>query len=528
MLPVICGSNIAEDRAMNSAVRKRHTEEAAYNGKRCRYEGPVAIPFHCTLPARSSDFEVRVPRMHGTDRLFSFAHVTVTPGYFSLQAAKYQMDPEEELSHEEDYFYGFTARNLQDSELVKNYYWKNPNNVTELSLWVRDFNQFFSYIAPKDFVVPPLALSWRLDLQSEGDSHTKVEKYILENADHFYPDGRNLNKTDETAVAAFRTKHTSNFPEVLKRLDRFNAFAVPKLSEVYQEEKDALRLILHLAPRQSLYVSSKKTLTDLGFDADQVGRRGRNNQFYVINSTGNWKEVHAVRAPQPELIGSARTDFVKAGAAPSDKSTQFGQVLSIPQSVFRSNARLLILLKGSLKIIVNRFNIALDLDFDNTLKQFSITWPPNIPDIQIDIAPALASRLGFPYSNSISPSDRAQMLEDPTDVGLMEIKAKTLVLDTGVVMCTLAKEGNLGTLGLPDTYMASLYPTSPGILTTRHISQKHGSRIKIEELGYGTDNHVLVKFRLHHFVARDVLLPLEWRSEAYVDGVLLSWPASTH
>jgi hypothetical protein len=100
--------------------------------------------------------------------------------------------------------------------------------------------------------------------------------------------------------------------------------------------------------------------------------------------------------------------------------------------------------------------------------------------------------------------------------------ARALVLDTGISICTPARGVTSSAMFLADNYMVMLHPTVSGTLETKDV--RSNPVVLDDEVRYGSENVVQLRFRLHRYLNNGEIVPFGWKVNSYVTGILLCTP----
>jgi hypothetical protein len=170
-------------------------------------------------------------------------------------------------------------------------------------------------------------------------------------------------------------------------------------------------------------------------------------------------------------------------------------------------------------------NFIFQLGYDETTKTFTFEYPINASfnNIIIVLSTDLAERLGFGLTTDIkSSANTGKKVEDAFDVNIVETKARALIMDTGPVVVSDNNASSMTTVGITDSYMATLYPANFG--TTMVIPSAESSFLPptmiLSKNVFGSSGFVTANFKLSRFFENDQFVNLRWTMGAYISGTL--------
>jgi hypothetical protein len=488
-------------------------------------EGEIPIPFRKVLMPGESDFEVPVHRAFCRDRCFSFASLSVVPGYFEQQAAKLDLDTDAELDSETTEYVDCRAVRLHqiadimegpEPDLERTFKVENYNNMTLTSEYVNLFNNFFLENKPPHMLAPPFFLDW-MDARFEFKPLADLVTSVKTNFANYYQE------TDD--VTEFTSGiHDKGLPAGLRDLPDANYLAFPDVPFT-DDIKNRIFLRLHLAPMTKLICSTENILNFLGFDAERERAQNtgdHHSQIVFLNDTHQWKIISAPDLMPQKLDKKAIKHRIRMGHARNEVGAE--QVFQLSERTSRKNALLMAEIEPLFTQITKMTNIKFGLDFNKVESKYKIKFPPDITS-RVLMSPKLQNRLGMGSHQAVIVTTESQTRLDPEVETASELDtatmARALVLDTGMSICTPARGETSSAMFLADNYMVMLHPTMSGILETKDTRT---NPVIFDDLRFGSENVVRLQFRLHRYLNNGDIVPFGWKVNSYVTGILLCTP----
>jgi hypothetical protein len=469
------------------------------------------IHFRQHLAPGSSDFDIPVSRAFCLDHSFSFPHLAVYPGMYSFQATRNDMDIEAELEVVTEETISVGAKDL--AQIAAEHVFTNANNRTTPDTYIRDFNQFFHNHIPSQVVQQPFFFDW-YDLNKTDISPKALEALVKKSFELYY----------QLKEGQYTASLENGLPQRLKQMPSANSMALPKFP-LDLTLQDTIVLRLHMAPFSQLVCSTDKIFEVLGFNTEKIRDKVKgvhHTKFVLVNDSPEWRIIWGVHSPYANFVKVPAHTILFTHAL--DQVSSVEQWMAFTQRDFRSNKELLKRLKLHLEALSSEINIKFDLDYNEVTGEFKFVFPPRVNNAWVVLSPNLQFRLGQGYGTSVNRDTKSQSRSDTTDIANIEKKIKTLVMDTGIAICTRAGELTSITAGLPGNFMATLHPKAEGILETRSPLGYVPNRAYFDDLRYGSGNMADLKFRLYRYLDDGQMVPFEWKVDAYVLGELECTP----
>ena len=485
----------------------------------------VACPFHTFVPAGTCQFKIDIPKLFlncplsgGPDgfrehkRHFFFSNLRLTPDFFNQDALLHNLDTEEDLAaklfYELQIAY-YLSENLYSGPLGLEVEIKAVDNVTCEAIF-GVINSFYVANKPSGLKRSPFFLDWTdfEYVQKLADPESVVsmsnlswEAYVKVQSLYYYG-------TDYT-----ETLHANKLPASLKGVALANHFLFP--TNITEERRllKNLRVRIAVAPNTKVLFSSKKMLELLGFQTEE--REGRRFAFVNLDSD-NYKFFMADVSPIVGKNIDAGKISVKT-ASPFFFSSVIPIMLNIKEKI--DNKKLFAKLKKLMDDQIDLSNVEFTLNYNQNTETFNFVFPAATSSINIKLVtePDLCQRLGFGYTKEIlntTPVVPAKI--GKTETGAM---AKTLVFDTGhVVVTCFNTSSNLTSVG-NNQFLASLFPDQGGSMSTGLWSGQFPSVVPPSFEG-GQSDSISFLCQLRKFNDNGQLVPLDWKTGAFVSGVL--------
>jgi hypothetical protein len=487
--------------------------------------GDIPIPFRKVLLANESDFEVPVHRTFCKDRCFSFSSLSVVPSYFEEQAAKLDLDTDAELNSETNEYVDCRAGRLHqirdimegtDPNFERTFKVENYNDMALTSDYVDRFNNFFLENKPPHLKAPAFYMDW-MDARFYGKPLGDLYAFVKSNfADYYVPTAEVREWTPGV--------HDAGLPAGLKDLPDANCLNFPSVP-FRAEILDRIYLRLHLAPMTKLISSTANILNFLGFDVENERARNtgdHHSQIVFLNDTHRWKIIIASR-PMPQKLAERPVKHkIRMGHALNEVGAEVAFGMSERSN--RKNALLLAKLEAVFARATDMSNIRFGIDFAKDESKFKVRFPPDVAS-RVLMSPNLQNRLGMGSYQAVYPAIEPQTRLDPeaeTKEPDSLTMARALVLDTGISICTPARGMTSSAMFLADNYMVMLHPTVSGTLETKDV--RSNPVVLDDEVRYGSENVVQLRFRLHRYLNNGEIVPFGWKVNSYVTGILLCTP----
>jgi hypothetical protein len=466
-------------------------------------------PFKIYIPAGQSTFSLQIPNYH-TDREFFFSYLELTPEIFSEQAAKMNLDTDEELQqiikYQIYYKIAFDPRrplfSPTDVAII-------PISVINTINIMNNLNTFFEFKKPVGLQHLGMFIDWYDEKFDDVENLTWDEFVQNVMAEEYYK-------------KPFDPKlHYNALPVSARTVPGANNYLFP--INLSPDVMDSLRFRIHLAPHVNMVCSTNGQLLKMGFLQDQIGPRRANNRFYFSNlEPMEFKTITALLPPNIVIIPQNPLNVFLETNTPMYVTVPFTFSLTKEQSYSNVNYKEL---NTRMAMYGNVVNYMFGFNYDETTKKFTFEYPINasLSNIQIVLSTDLAERLGFGLTTDItSENNTGKTVDDVFDVDTVESKARALIMDTGPVVCSYNDASSMTTVGITNSYMAALYPTHFG--TSMVIPQVESCfkppTMTLSNILYGSQGLVTAKFKLSRFFDENQLVNLVWTMGAYISGTL--------
>ena len=469
----------------------------------------IYIPFKKLIPAGQSTFSIEIPNYH-SDRNFFFSYLELTPEIFSEQAAKMNLDTDEELQqlicYNVYYKIAFDPQNplFSPTENVV-----IPISMVNTVNIMNAINTAFEFRKPVGLKHLGMYIDW-YDEKFDDVENMSWDEFVQNvMAEEYYkkPFDPNL--------------HYNQLPESARSVPGANNYLFP--TNLSPDVLDTLRFRINIAPHVNVVCSTNGQLLSMGFLADQIGPRSKNNRFYFSNFEAmGFRTITALIPPTIVAIPANPLNiFLETNElmyATDPFTFQITKEKSYSNVLYKE-------LATTMARYANHVNFMFGFGYDETTKKFTFEYPMNasLNKITIVLSTDLAERLGFGLTtNIISLTNTGKKVEDVFDVDTVENKARALIMDTGPVICSNHNTSSMTTVGITDSYMAALYPANFG--TTLVIPAVESCFVPptmtLSKTLYGSQGYVNGNFKLSRFFDDGQFVNLMWTMGAYISGTL--------
>ena len=466
-------------------------------------------PFKVYIPAGESTFSLNIPNYH-SDREFFFSYLELTPEIFSEQAAKMNLDTDEELQQVIKYsiYYkiAFDPRRplFSPADILT-----IPLSTVNTINIMNSVNTFFEFKKPVGLKHLGFFMDWYDEKFDDVENVTWDEFVQNVMAEEYYkkPFDPNL--------------HYNKLPESARSVPGANNYLFP--TNLSPDVLDTLRFRINIAPHVNVVCSTNGQLLKMGFIPDQIGPRRTNNRFYLSNGDNmGFLTITALNTPTIVIFPTNALNLFLESNIPMYVTEPFTFSLTKEKSYTNVNYKELGTAMG---MYANYVNFMLGFGYDETTKKFTFEYPMNASFSKITIALTsdLAERLGFGLTTDItSDANTGKSVEDVFDVATVESKCRALIMDTGPVICSYHNNSSMTTVGITDSYMAALYPAQFG--TTLVIPQLESCfkppTMMLSKMLYGSQGLVTANFKLSRFFDNNNLVNLMWTMGGFISGTL--------
>lgn len=468
----------------------------------------VYVPFRNFIPAGHSDFTVQVPLAYAK-RNFFFSYLVLVPDFYSLQAALFKLDTDEELNIPIPYFLTYKINLPNESSLY-------PDSITIPTTTIipvtfaRDINEFFETKRPVGTSHLGMFFDW-YDLRFDDVEDLTWDEYV-----------REITAIEYYGVDFDEHLHFNKLPPSARSVLGANNYLFP--TSMSDELYKHIRWRINLAPMVDGLFSTPSQLFDLGFTLAQLGNQRRYKNKYVIenDSKVNFKTMMAENIPL-QILDKKYQCIV---SLKSHLSTYLTHPIefSVTKEESLKNSNYAKKIKKVMQEYAQECNFIMGFNYNDTTKKFSFVFSDNpvLNFTVIEIPLELSERLGFDFVTDIrKTANTGEEVNDTFDIKEAETKARALAYDTSVVIISHSNSSANTTAGINSSYMAALYPTGFGTLEISPVEACFKPpTMKLPITQYGTPVTVPATFKLSRFLDTNELTNLIWTNGAYIFGVL--------
>jgi len=463
----------------------------------------VYVPFRINIPAGHSKFTVEIPT-NFAGRKFYFAELMLTPDFYNTEAEEFGIDVDAELDqliYYNIYLTGQMANNLWPGIFTLD------TAIDSLPVATTSLNDYFE--ANKPDGIEHLGHFWDwTDLRFLTSGATDFDSWI-----------RNTMAPIYYGEPFDEEKHFNKLPNSARSLPYANNYLFPtETSEILLEN---LRFRMWTAPNSITSYSTDGQLKLLGFTEEQIGPRGRGNQFLFANRTKMY--LISLGANKPTIEISA-VHQLKIGMAPAETSfVSLTGTSSLKYKDTFKNKNYFDMMLEALKNIAIYCNIQVGITYDDKEKIFTFSFPNNNSlNFAVNLPTELGKRLGFGLVDAIR-RDKAKSdpVSDEPNVEHTEKMARALAFDTGMVIVSDNQVTSNLSSGITELYMASLYPTDTGSLLPSAQSFCYPPpTMELPRMLTGGPGNYPATFTLSRFIEQNIPVNLVWSTGAFVVGVM--------
>ena len=153
--------------------------------------------------------------------------------------------------------------------------------------WIKDINTHFDLYRPLDLAYPPLLIDWtdpQIELLTDRYAGN-LNKYLDSAAFAIYDEDAFKPETYET--------YKNVLPDSTKGMPNINSWKFP-------EDPEAIfysRMRFVIAPNTKVSFSNGQIFETLGFTEEQIGKRGAQNRYHIVNPNNKRMEIVAQNPP---------------------------------------------------------------------------------------------------------------------------------------------------------------------------------------------------------------------------------------
>lgn len=476
------------------------TDGAACRCKRSA-EDDVYVPFRHLLKTGEHSFAVELPRQFG-DREFVVAHMSLTPDYYSTQAAQLGLEDDEDFDAPIQYNIALSCV-YEYARMAFPIHYNHPTGQLTTDSFVRGLNRTFGDTRPSHCLRPPVFVDW---IDSTGlELGYDMNEYVPLQAQRYY-------NVDYDAGA-----HFDALPETVRDLPWANNNHLPTaLGE--DAVAATVRLRINIAPLTVVTFSNEKQLVTMGFDATQFGKRVQHNQYRLTNDQTHYRSVVAVTKPGERLLVTTCV----VGALPAkDEMDVLAASVHASKKILLHDVLLVAAVNKALLSLAERSNLLLKLTRDPGDGTFRFAHPLD-PQVRttLHLDRKLAQRLGYLHGEALTKDTRPAPVAELAERLDVSLPARATALDTGLVVVTLKDATSANTVGASERLLTVLLPASHGTMDTSQVKFRLPPA-RVDRQRYGTSSLLAVDLNLMRIYDDKILRPFVWPTGAYVQGLLV-------
>lgn len=417
--------------------------------------------------------------LYGNYRNFRLSVLRIKPDFFDKEAHNLSLNPQAEEDHMETY--GAEIKINFSEEWIEKASWSQTENGTSTGYVLKSINQTMLEGTKVGAKYPHIIFDWvSAEYLDEATAEEKKDPtaWHVARRDRFWPPGDNIatNFNEDT--------HLDGLPENLKSLKFLNHMRFPKNMED-EEFEDEVRVRMHVAPHTMAIFSSESMISYLKLPA--VPRSLHNQLVYRNNKFGR-KVFEAEFSPERTFRQGAGKHKLKAALVRNEVSSG-PQYVKIQKKMFRDHPEEVAkALSNFIKPFSVAANIEMDIKYSEDTKRFSFPVPGSMVNgymsVTLVIEPGLAEKMGYGLVSAIHGNAKA-LLPPPQDKEeadarkstMMEIKAKALAYDMGMIAVTHENHPNRQTSQFDDSVVGLAWPTDPGVWTTEAHQAQFGPAV---------------------------------------------------
>lgn len=454
--------------------------------------------FRKFIPKNENVTRIKVDRRFlGINTLFRFESLTLIPEYYSIQAAQYEMDPDDKdieipFQLEFDWLDEYTSIGIGTA-------WQPPSGAISVSDLIKNINKHFDLQKPTGMLTPILYIDWIYEGYKTSDADLKM--FYKEAAPAFY-----------NAIYD-ETLHNNYMPESVKNLPYVNSLLFPTTTD--SDILNKIRIRLHTSPNTIAAFSNELILRALGWSDEAIPQTSlRQKRFYNKNLTSHQTFVSDSKIPS--MIVQDTKGFKISQYIHEDNAKGSKGIIYTNKQRQRKSLQFASDISDAIQQNARNLNLNVKFKYDITTKVYSLDVPIDSKfSITMHIDSAIASKLG--YGNVEKFSDRSKPLPafNENDVSESDKKAKALTKDTGMVIVELNTDANLQTDQFSGLVVATLEQCPDGTMASKHTLP-----LPAFEISFSTEE---VELRLYRFNESERVMPLGWKVGGYLQGRLIGF-----
>jgi hypothetical protein len=380
------------------------------------------VPFRQYVPPGNSTFSVPIP-IYFADREFYFSFCTLTPGIFSEQAAKMDLDPPDELNEIFKYKIYYQGAYKDGIPLFPDNLQISGTETSALGI-VEKINNFFENKKPEGLNHLGVFMDW-YDVRFDKLTNTNWDEFV-----------QDLMAFQYYGVPYDEKLHYNKLPLSARSVLGANNYLFP--TSRVEDVLSNLRFRINIAPNTNVVFSTDSQLLAMGFTPIQIGKRKKYNKFKMENnSVSEFDFITAFLKPSLTIM---QGNQLTMGLEPYNNyfvTDPFTVTISREESFKNLNYKVKI--SEAMQKYAKESNISFGFSYDTTQKKFSFEFPSNstFDYFAIIIPSELAERLGFDFATGIRKDKRTgKVTKDSNDFNIDETanEARALCFDTGLVV----------------------------------------------------------------------------------------------
>lgn len=454
--------------------------------------------FRKYIPKNENVTRIKVDRRFlGINTLFRFESLTLIPEYFSLQAAQYEMDPDDKdieipFQLEFDWIDDYTSTSVGTA-------WGSAGGSSTVSDVIKSINKHFDLQKPTGLIYPMIFVDWIY--KGFEKSTMDIKTFHQVSASLWY------NAHYDKAI------HDNYMPDSIKYLPHVNSMLFPTTTR--KEILKNIRIRLHLAPNTIAAFSNENILKAFGWSEDGIPAK-KLNQRRFYNYNVNKFQQFVADGPVPNLDIEDTKGFRLSQYIYEDVAKGSKGIIYTNKQRERKNLKFAEDINEAITNSGREFNMNVTFKYDMASKTYQLITPTDSKfSISIYLHTTIASKLGYGNVEKFSDRSRPTQAFNDTDVTESEKKAKALVKDTGMVIVELNTDANLQTDQFSGLVVATLEQCLDGTMASKHTLP-----LPSFEVSFSTEE---VELRLYRLNEAERPMPLGWKVGSYLQGRLVGF-----
>lgn len=438
------------------------------------------LVFSETLKPGDTKLTKKVPDnffLYGNHRNFRLSVLRIKPDFFDKEAHNLSLNPRAEEDHLETF--GIELKAAFGRDYLDGCAWEQKTNGHSTAVNLREINEIMAANTKVGAFFPHVVFDWvSSEFLDEATAEEKLNPtaWHVQRKDVFWPPGDNIATNFNEAT------HLDAFPPSMKNLQFLNHMRFPKDMEDDDFDQE-IRIRMHIGPNVSVVLSSESMISYLRLPPVP---RGAHNQLFYHGRTFKSTVVEGEYGPERVFRQGQGKHKLKVILNQAEVSSGVN-FIQIAKKHFRDDPSEVAAKVGKfVREFGRNINVRMDVKYNAETKRFSFEAAGsslNGPlSITANIEPALAEKMGFGLVGTLAANTKA-MLPPPQDreeasartSTMMEIKAKALAYDVGMIAVTHDNRPNRQTSQFQDAVVGVAWPSDPGIWTTEWHQAEFGS-----------------------------------------------------